>query len=178
MSDESRHRVTLDHQRDFRFQVKFGDGGLPALTTDEPPPLGEGAGPNPEMLLAAAVGNCLASSLLFCMQKARLTASGLEVQVETRTARNDAGRLRIDQIRVRLEPAVTEEVEARMHRCVGLFENFCLVTGSVREGIDVHVEVTPSIDATRRPATQEVPSGPAPARYGVPCAVRPPDGRR
>jgi organic hydroperoxide reductase OsmC/OhrA len=176
--DHASHRVRLDHQRDFRFLVSFGDGRLPSLTTDEPPPLGEGAGPNPELLLATAVGNCLASSLLFCMQKARLATHGLDAQIETRTSRNPAGRLRIEQIRVRLEPAVTPEVEARMRRCVELFETFCLVTESVREGIDVRVEVVPAIDLTASAGpTMALPESAAmPAEPGAPCAT--PGGER
>ena len=46
---------------------------------DEPEPMGENSGPNAGKVLAAAIGNCLTASLLFCLQKAmassRISAS-------------------------------------------------------------------------------------------------------
>ena len=62
------HTVTLEQQEDFRFAIDFGDA-IPPLQADEAPPLGKGAGPTPDQLLAAAVGNCLSDSLLFALRK-------------------------------------------------------------------------------------------------------------
>jgi uncharacterized OsmC-like protein len=61
VSDETVHRVTLRHVRDFEFSAMF-DGVSPErqILLDEHPPLGQGRGPNPAALLAAAIGNCLA----------------------------------------------------------------------------------------------------------------------
>jgi len=139
-------RVSLTHEEGFRFQVRLGsDGRTTTIVTDEAPPLGQAAGPNPLALLSAAVGQCLASSLLFCMGKAHLEPQGLEAEVLATTVRNPEGRLRVGGIRVRLMPAVTPEVEARMQRCLEVFESFCLVTESVRAGIDVQVAVEPRV---------------------------------
>jgi hypothetical protein len=44
---------------------------------------------------------------------------------------------------VLLEPTVDGVPEERLDRCLGLFEDFCVVTQSVREGLDVQVEVKP-----------------------------------
>ena len=46
-------------------------------------------------------------------------------------------------IRVLIEPVVAESERPRMHRCLELFEDFCVVTQSVRAGIDVEVDVEP-----------------------------------
>ena len=136
-------RVSLAREEAFRFRVRWGGRGAPYLVTDEPPPLGAGAGPNPSELLAAAVGNCLASSLLFCMQKARLEVTDLDAEVVATTVRNQTGRLRIGEIRVHLSPAVGPEVREKMGRCLELFESFCIVTESVRHGFEVKVAVEP-----------------------------------
>jgi organic hydroperoxide reductase OsmC/OhrA len=139
--------TTLTREEAFRFRVRFDQDGMGELVTDEPPPLGAGQGPDPSRLLAAAIGNCLAASLLFCLGKARLEVRGLEAEVETTIGRSPDGRLRIQKVDVRLVPTVSAEVKAQMGRCLGLFESFCTVTESVRRGIDVAVSVNPEIAA-------------------------------
>jgi len=139
--------TTLTREEGFRFRVRFDQDGMGELVTDEPPPLGAGQGPDPSRLLATAIGNCLAASLLFCLGKARLEVRGLEAAVETTIGRNPDGRLRIQKVDVRLVPTVSAEVKAQMGRCLGLFESFCTVTESVRRGIDVTVSVNPEIAA-------------------------------
>lgn len=137
--------VRLTREEAFRFRVRFGGEAFPTLLTDEPPPVGTGAGPNPSALLAAAIGNCLASSLLFCMQKARIEAQAFDAEVHVTQVRNSAGRLRIGEVRVCLAPTVSPEVRAAMGHCVALFESFCVVTESVRHGIPVRVSVKPRL---------------------------------
>jgi organic hydroperoxide reductase OsmC/OhrA len=127
----------------YRFEVDFGLEEVPSLQLDEPPPLGDGDGPNAARLLAAAVGNCLASSALFCLRKARVPVTGMEVSVVASVVRNEAGRLRIPDIDVVLRPHVAEDDAQRLDRCLDLFEDFCMVTQSVRGGIAVEVEVEP-----------------------------------
>jgi hypothetical protein len=53
--------------------------------------------------------------------------------------RNAAGRLRIGGVAVRIAVDVAPEDGPRMGRCLGLFEDFCVVTQSVRGGIPVDV---------------------------------------
>jgi hypothetical protein len=55
--------------------------------------------------------------------------------------RNERGRLRIGAIRVTLAPEVDLEQRGRMGRCLELFEDFCIVTESVRHGFPVSVNV-------------------------------------
>ncbi|MGE0040720.1 MAG: OsmC family protein [Vicinamibacterales bacterium] len=142
MSDERVHRVRLSLEGNYRFTASFPEVRVaPNITLDEGAPLGEGHGPNPAALLGAAVGHCLASSLLFCLRKARGDAGALDVEVEVRVARNDAGRFRIAGISVLLDPAIAEEDQARLDRCESLFEDFCIVTESVRQGVPVEVRL-------------------------------------
>ena len=133
--------ISLELVDEFVFDVDFDLPGVPGLRMDEPEPLGGGDGPNAARLLAAAVGNCLSSSALFCLRKARVSVTGMRSEVRTTLTRNEGGRLRIGRIEVDLHPIVADEDQARMARCLDLFEDFCLVTESVRGGIDVGVRV-------------------------------------
>ena len=139
--------VALTLGSDFRQTVDFGLPGVAPLTIDEPPPMGAGAGPNPARLLESAVGSCLAASLTFCMRKARLDVRGVETTVRGTLERNERGRLRIAGLHVRLEPIVPEHQHDRVPRCLDLFEEFCVVTASVRRGVPTTVEVVPTAPA-------------------------------
>ena len=137
-------RIALDWEGGYEFTVDFAQPGVPALTTDEPAPLGEGAGPNPARLLAAAVGNCMSASLRFCLGRAQIELLDLKTAVEGTIVRNDHGRLRIGSLRVHLQPTVAPEDLERMRTCLEDFEDFCIVGQSVRQGIEIGVEVTPN----------------------------------
>ena len=107
-------RVTLTRRDGYEFAVRFDPETIPGLTVDEPPPLGGGAGPNPTALLGAAVGSCLGASLLFCLQKSRVSVGGMETEVRGTIERNEAGRLRVSRIEVRLAPELEEADAARL----------------------------------------------------------------
>ena len=133
--------VSLTLRDGYAFSAAFQGEPLAPLLVDERPPLGRDLGPNPARLLATAIGSCLGSSLLFCLRKARVEVTGLTVGVEVTLERNERGRLRIGAVRVRLAPDIPADQQERITRCVELFEDFCIVTQSVRDGIDVDVVV-------------------------------------
>lgn len=153
-SAEATAHVALTLQDGYRFAVDYGSG-LPLATMDEAPPLGGGEGPDALAALGAAIGHCLSASLLYCLRRARVAVGGLRTDVELTTTRNAAGRLRVGKVHVRLRPSVPPEGEAGLRRCLGLFEDFCTVTASVREGIDVEVTVTPPEEAAEGAAAEE-----------------------
>lgn len=138
---EQPFQVVLTLQDGYRMTADLGLPGVPPLVLDEPVPLGEGAGPNAARVLASAIGHCLAASLLFCLRKARVDVEDLRATVSPTLARNERGRLRITDVRVRLEPVVPPDQRDRMARCLELFEDFCLVSQSVKQGIAVTTEV-------------------------------------
>jgi uncharacterized OsmC-like protein len=138
--------VTLTRQSGYRFLVDFGEQ-LPQLLADEPAPLGEGSGPAPSHLLLAAVANCLGASLLFALQKFKQDPGELKATAVAELGRNEARRLRLQGIRVQLElgrPAADLE---HLDRVLSQFEDFCTVSMSVRQGIDIRVTVQDSTGA-------------------------------
>ncbi len=142
MTETRDHHVTLRFTRGYEFVADFEDAeGLGPIFFDEPPPLGDGAAPNAAAVLGAAVGNCLSASLVFCMRKSRLEVLDLTARVVTHVKRNEQGRFRISGIDVQITPQLSTVDPDRFKRCEGLFEDFCVVTESVRRGIPVNVTI-------------------------------------
>ena len=125
----------------YQFNVESDVEYIPNFLVDEAKPDGEGSGPNPPRLLAAAVGHCMSSSLIYCLKKARISVRDIETTVKTSLFRNETGKLRIRSIDVQISLKVDEEDEHRVQRCLTLFEDYCTVTQSIRKGIEVNVHV-------------------------------------
>jgi uncharacterized OsmC-like protein len=138
--EERKPTVTVEQIEDYEFRVSF-DPEIPEMLVEEAPPLGQSRGPNPSRVLAAAVGSCLCSSLLFCLKKARAEPRTIKATVTNNVERNASGRLRVAQQDVRITVDMDVEGGKRGARCFELFEDFCTVTQSVRQGIQVNVEV-------------------------------------
>ncbi|MEX2154457.1 MAG: OsmC family protein [Gemmatimonadaceae bacterium] len=141
-TEASTFEISLTLKDGHAFTVEFDDDALEPLQTDEPPPLGENTGPSPSRLLAAAVANCLASSLLHCVRKARVQVESMVAKVVATIGRNDHGRLRIDGLHVLLDVKAAKDQRDRLTRCVELFQDYCIVAESVKRGIDVRVSVS------------------------------------
>jgi organic hydroperoxide reductase OsmC/OhrA len=141
MSEERIFRVDVDYERDFVFKVHFGLNGVDNLIMDEIEPVGEGLGPDASRLLAAAVGNCLSASLLFCLRKSRVEISGMNTVVRGVTSRNEEGRWRIRELAVEISPDVSKDQRKKLQRCIEIFEQFCITSQSVKQGIPVNVNV-------------------------------------
>lgn len=140
--------VQLDRLESYRFRITFEGTNADPVVSDEPPPLGGGAGPNPARLLAAAIGNCLAASLLFALGKKGVRAAGMSATVHVELARNERNRLRIGKVAVEVKPVLPEGAPAgALDEAAAVFEDFCVVTQSVREGLPIEVRVTPQTAA-------------------------------
>ncbi len=153
MSENDGIRLLLEQEGPYAFRISFEGTGLDALHTDESAPLGEGTGPNPTHLLLAGVANCLSASLLFALRKFKNAPGPIRTEIVAHKARNEAGRWRIPraEVAIRLsEPAADLE---HFDRVLGQFEEFCIVTQSVREGMQVDVRI---IDAD---GAEYVPGG-------------------
>ena len=132
--------VRLAQRRDYQYDVQFGDG-VPPLLADEPPPLGQGTGPSPVQLLAAAVGNCLADSLFFALRKYRQQSEPISAEVQAEVGRNAEGRLRVLALEATLTLGVPAEAIEHLERALTQFEAFCTVTQSIATAVPVRVAV-------------------------------------
>jgi len=131
MSEEQgRFTIHLEQQEGYQINVRFDWKRAADLLMDEPPPLGETGGPNASRLLAAAAANCLSASLLYCLYKEEPPDNSLRAEATCILIRNAQKRLRIGGLEVKL--IVNDEV---------LFEDFCVVSASIRDGIPIAVSV-------------------------------------
>ena len=141
MSSETPIRVTLEQEDDYAFRIRFDDTALESLLTDEASPLGQDRGPNPARLLLASIANCLVASLLFALRKQHNQPGRLRADITAIPMRNAEGRWRIPQAFVELHLPEGNEHYQQLERVLEQFEQFCIVTQSVREGIEVDVRV-------------------------------------
>lgn len=130
--------IELRLLENFLFEIDFGEFGN--IMTDESPPVGGGEGPEPSMMLAASVANCLAASLLFALRKYKSDPAGLRATVDIVTERVEKY-LRITGLQVKLHLESTRDELPGLDKALAQFENFCVVTQSVRQGIPTSVEV-------------------------------------
>jgi uncharacterized OsmC-like protein len=133
--------TNLKRVKGHKFEVEFDDPRYPKLIVDEPEPLGTGEGPNPVRLLSAAVGECISSSLVYCLDKARIGVEGLETRVRMELVKEEKGYWRIEGIRAEILLGVADRDRAKVPRCLELFEQFCTVTQGLRLGTAVDVDV-------------------------------------
>ncbi len=138
MSDEV--SVTVTRQDKYRFLVDFGPG-IAQQVADEPAPLGDGAGPSPSQLLAAAIANCLSASLVFAHGKFKEDPGRLTTTAVCEIGRNEKNRLRVTGIKVTMTLGVAPESLSHLDRALAQFEDFCTVSQSVRTGIPFTVTI-------------------------------------
>lgn len=136
-----RFTIHLEQLEDYQITVRFDWKRAADLLMDEPPPLGNTDGPNASRLLAAAAANCMSASLLHCLFKEEPPANSLRTEATCILVRNERKRLRIGAMEIKLiaGPALTDS--RRFDRCKTLFEDFCVVSASIREGIPIAVTV-------------------------------------
>jgi uncharacterized OsmC-like protein len=132
--------AVLRQRQDFQFEIDFG-APRAVLLADENPPLGQGAGPSPVQLLCAAVGNCMADSLLFALRKFKQQPEPIRCEVRAEIGRNDQNRLRVLRLDVALTLGVPADQLEHLDRVLAQFEDFCTVGMSVAQGIPLAVSV-------------------------------------
>jgi uncharacterized OsmC-like protein len=143
MANGNEVTVSIELQDGYRFGVDFQMDGVQRLVMDEPAPLGTGDGPNASRVLAAAIANCLSASALFCLRKAHVDVRGMRTWATASMTRDEHGRMRVGAVDVQIQPEIAPADAGRIGRCLELFEDYCVVTQSVRAGLPVTVEVKP-----------------------------------
>ncbi|MBT2970307.1 MAG: osmotically inducible protein OsmC [gamma proteobacterium symbiont of Ctena orbiculata] len=136
--------IQLEQEDAYAFRVKFDLNKAADVIMDEPPPLGQRNGPNASRMLAAAAANCLSASLMFCLAREDVPPGNVQTEVTCTMVRNEQKRMRVGRLDVRITAGDELLASKKLDRCMTLFEDFCVVTASIRQGIPVGVEVVNS----------------------------------
>ncbi len=150
-TDSPEIRILLEQEGPYAFKVDFEGTDLDALHTDEPAPLGAGTGPNPSAILLTSIVNCLGASLLFALRKFKNEPGPIRAEIVARRERNAEGRWRIPRAEVVIHLSDKAVDLEHFDRVIAQFEQFCIVTQSVREGVDVAVRIVDADGVSRTP---------------------------
>ena len=134
----------VDQVERYKFEVHFPGEPFPNLVVDEPLPVGRNAGPSPVRVLAAAVGHCMSSTLYNTLERARIPSTPVRTTVRVEIGPNANSRRRVRKMALEIQAAPRDETDReRFEHCVSIFEDYCTVSGAVREGIVLVTRVIP-----------------------------------
>ncbi|MFW9998677.1 MAG: OsmC family protein [Candidatus Hodarchaeota archaeon] len=143
MSHELRPKVSLKKEEEMIYRCDLGGIKMQSLYIDESRKnIKEKIGPSPAKLLALSILSCLSLSFEFCLQKTGFILSDLNGSAEVIIARNDKDFWRIKKIDVNIEPIIKNpEMRKRADQCQRFFEQYCIISESLRKGIEINVNL-------------------------------------
>ncbi len=143
MSEEMGAKVGLSLEKGMIFKCDLGDINVKDFYIDEEHNKEEDMiGPNPSRLLGLAILGCLSASFVFCLKKKELEVEDLKAEADVVIKRNEKGFWRVKEINVNIKSKINEpDAKKRADQCKKMFEQFCIVTQAVREGIEVKVNL-------------------------------------
>ena len=143
MSEGMKSKVGLSLEKEMIFSCDLGDMKVKDCYVDDTnKDEVDMLGPNPTRMLGLALLGCLSASFIFCLKKRNLTLDDLKAEAELTIARNEKGFWRVKKVDVDIDIKISDpETLKRADQCRKMFEQYCIVTQAVREGIDVEVNV-------------------------------------
>ncbi|MCD6465946.1 OsmC family protein [Candidatus Bathyarchaeota archaeon] len=104
----------------------------------------EEMGAEARMLLAAALAECMCSTLLFLLKWANVEFEEFRAVAEAVTAKDEMGRLCVDSInlKIHLDIPKDEDTMKKFKRVENLFKRGCLMSRSLERGIKVNYSLT------------------------------------
>ena len=147
---EENTKVSIKLKKEMIFELQNIYKNLDSLLIDETlEDKIERVGPDAASLLGMAIISCLSASFIFCMEKRNLTLDNLEAKADISFKELKQGYKRIDSIDVKIIPKTDDaDVLKRIKQCIKelksgqmFFEESCIITPSIREGINIQVKV-------------------------------------
>ncbi|MFX1494905.1 MAG: OsmC family protein [Promethearchaeota archaeon] len=143
MSEVIKTKVGLSLEEEMIFKCDLGEMKVKDCYIDETHKEEvDMLGPNPSRMLAMAVLGCLSASFIFCLKKKEFTLEDLRAEAEVAIARNEKGFWRVKKIDVDINAKIDDpNMKKRADQCKKMFEQYCVVTQAVRDGINIAVNL-------------------------------------
>jgi organic hydroperoxide reductase OsmC/OhrA len=143
MSEGMKPKVGITLEKEMIFSCDLGDLNVKDCYIDDThKDEVDMLGPNPSRLLGLALLGCLSASFIFCLKKKNLTLDDLNATAELTIARNKKGFWRVMKVDVDINMEISDPAtRKRADQCKKMFEQYCVVTQAVREGINVEVNL-------------------------------------
>jgi len=143
MSEGLKTKVGISLEKDMIFKCDLGEMKVKDCYIDDTNKNEvDMLGLNPSRMLAMALLGCLSSSFIFCLKKRNFSIEDLSAIAEITVARNEKGFWRVKKVDVDIDIKIDDpDTRKRADLCKKMFEQYCVVTQAVREGINVEVNV-------------------------------------
>jgi len=133
-------KVVLDYTKDLHFKASARN--FKDFNIDEPASFhGTDLGPSAVEYLLIGIGGCLGTTFIYCLQKNNIELETFEVVVEGELSRTGPKMLlRLVNVDVDMKFTPKEaSSDVEINRCMKEFTEYCIVTNSIAEGVNVNV---------------------------------------
>jgi len=136
-------KVTLNYSEKLHFTASarhFND-----IHIDEPESFdGTDEGPSPVEFFLIGIGGCLGSTFAYCLQKQDVEIDKLEVVVDGQL-KHVGPKLSLRLVNIEAELKITtrdNDSSDKIEKCVKSFQEYCIVTNSITQGVPIDVKVS------------------------------------
>ena len=141
---QSEAKIELEWLGGEDFKIRFDGEGLKltfVVERSRVPP--EKVGGEARMLLAAALAECMASTLFFLLKWAKIEVKRFSATANAVTGKDETGRLNVDRVDLTLNLDIPkdEETTKKFERVKTLFKRGCLMSRSLEKGIKVNYSI-------------------------------------
>ena len=133
-------KVLLNYTKDLHFKASARN--FKDFNVDEPASFhGTDLGPSAVEYLLIGIGGCLGTTFIYCLQKNNIELETFEVVVDGELSRTGPKMLlRLVNVDVDMKFTPKEaSSDVEINRCMKEFTEYCIVTNSIAEGVNVNV---------------------------------------
>ncbi|TFF86428.1 MAG: OsmC family peroxiredoxin [Promethearchaeota archaeon] len=135
-------KINLRYQGKQQFKADARD--FKEIVIDEPESFhGDNQGPSPIEYFLIGIGSCIASSLVFCLNKEKIKFSNFEVVVEGKLKHKGPNlRLKLVKIIIQINFRVLDDKsKERVEYCMSIFESHCPLSDSIIQSIPIILQI-------------------------------------